>query len=102
MDAQGGDNIDVIIGFFELLAEDQQRRKIGDERHYFVSDPGLRTFKKFQGIRAGLVFPGTRIQQAALIWRQTPRALMGSLLAANGFVLPPDLIQIGSCTVLRA
>ena len=100
MDYQGGDNIDLIETFFDALVTDAKQRELLCDEYYFVSDSALRTFKRFQCINPDLEFPGYRIEQAHLIWRQTSRAVLRWLLEANGATLPPDLIQTGPFTII--
>jgi hypothetical protein len=61
---------------------------ISDDFYHFT-DQLLAKFKRFQGLNHVLEFPGTRLEQAALIWRQTPRGLLNAILKANGASLPP-------------
>jgi hypothetical protein len=102
MDAQAGENIDLLASLFAALCEDARRRSLASDSYYYVSNSALRTFKNFQGISPDLPFPGSRVEQAYLIWRQTPRAVLKYLLEANGIALPPNLIQLGPITALRA
>jgi hypothetical protein len=95
MDAEGGDDNDLITEYFSILVEDAKHRHMLCDEFYFISDDALRVFKRFQSIREDLEFPGCRLEQAYLIWRQTPRATLHSLLSANGFELPDDFIQTG-------
>jgi hypothetical protein len=100
MDAEGGDNIDLTACFFNALAEDARTRELLCDEYYFLSDSALCTFKRFQCINLDLDFPGYRIEQAYLIWRQTSRSVLRLLLEANGATLPPDLIQRDQFTVI--
>ena len=100
MDAEGGDNIDLTACFFNALVEDARKRDLLCDEYYFLSDSALRTFKRFQCINPDLKFPGYRVEQAYLIWRQTSRAVLRLLLEANGAKLPPDFIQTGPFTVI--
>jgi hypothetical protein len=100
MDAQGGDNVDVVAVLFHALAVDGRQRGQLDDTYYYISDSALRTFKNFQCIDPDLQFPGYRVEQAHLIWRQTSRAVMRWLLRLTGYVLPEGLIQYGGVTIL--
>jgi len=100
MDSEGGDNIDLAAAFFSALCEDGKKRELLCDEYYFVSDPALCTFKRFQCIDLDLEFPGYRVEQAYLIWRQTSRAMLRCLVEANGVTLSPDLIQTGPFTVI--
>jgi hypothetical protein len=72
MDSEGGDDNDVITHYFGLLLTDATERNLLREDFYFLHDRVLETFKKLQGLDPELVFPGTPLEQAYLIWRQTP------------------------------
>ena len=100
MDAEGGDNIDLTAAFFYALGEDARQRELLCDHYYFISDYALDTFKRFQCINQELEFPGYRVEQAYLIWRQTSRPVLRCLLEANGATLPPDLIQTGPFTII--
>jgi hypothetical protein len=100
MDYEGGDNIDLAAAFFNALGEDAKARGLLCDEYYYVSDSALRTFKRFQCIDPDLEFPGYRVEQAYLIWRQTSRAVLRLLLEANSATLPPDLIQTGPSTII--
>ena len=67
---EGGDNIDLTACFFNALVEDARKRDLLCDEYYFLSDSALRTFKRFQCINPDLKFPGYRVEQAYLIWRQ--------------------------------
>lgn len=95
MDAEGGENIERMVELLGCLASDAQERGILCDKYYYLSDQYLRTCKRFQGISEGTEFPGTRLEQAYWIWRQTPREMLRALLSANGFELPEDFIQTG-------
>lgn len=100
MDAQGGENIDKMARLLGCLASNAQERRILCDEYYFLSDEYLSTCKSFQGLGGELVFPGTRLEQAYWIWRQTPRHPLSAILAANGVKLPSDFIQLGPFTWL--
>ena len=100
MDEEGGDNIDLSAAFFYALGADAKERDLLCDKYYFISDYALGTFKYFQCIDQTLEFPGHRVEQAYLIWRQTSRAVLRSLVEANGATLPSDLIQIGEVTII--
>lgn len=100
MDAQGGENIEEMIELLGYLASDAQGRGILCDKYYFLSDQYLNTCKNFQAIEDGIEFPGTRLEQAYWIWRQTPRHLLRAILSANGVELPPNFVQRGPITWL--
>lgn len=100
MDAQGGENIERMIELLGYLVSDAQERGMLCDQYYFLSDQYLNTCKNFQGIDNGTHFPGTRLEQAYWIWRQTPRQVLRAILSANGMELPPDFVQRGPITWL--
>lgn len=100
MDAEGGEDIELLWSYFCLLIEDAKRRSLLRDDFYYFTDQLLAKFKLFQSLDYDLVFPGTRLEQAALIWRQTPRCTMNAILEANGFPpVPRDFIQTGPIAV---
>jgi len=101
MDYQGGESIDLMISLFSELASDARSRGTLRDDFYFISDGALRTFKNFQAIPVDLAVPGARIEQAYLIWRQTPRSTLNLFARALGFELPQDFIQLGPFAVLE-
>lgn len=95
MDLQGGEKIELMMDAYRLLLENAKERGTLCDDFYFVGDQMLRSFKKMQGFNPDTVFPGCRLEQAFLIWRQTPRAILHALMRANGFELPEDFVQTG-------
>jgi hypothetical protein len=98
MDAEGGEKIERMIDLLGYLASDASDRGILCDKYYYLSDQYLVTCKRFQGIDEDLQFPGTRLEQAYWIWRQTPRAALKAILEANGFSTPSNFIQLGPLT----
>jgi len=88
MDGQGGEKIDIMEDLYGRLFVDGERRGLLDSNYYYLSDSVLAKFKMFQGFDWSTPFPGSRIEQAYLIWRQSPKGITDAILAANGF---PDL-----------
>lgn len=84
MDMQGGEKIDILCNLFYLLIDDARSRKILGDEFYFLSDHTIQVFKRLQGFAFQTDFPGCRLEQAALIWHQTPLAQRNALLLANG------------------
>ncbi|WP_461602316.1 HNH endonuclease [Aeromonas rivipollensis] len=99
MDAEGGEDIELLTEFFWRLLTDAKERNLLRDDFYFLSDHALGAFKITQGFAPHTPFPGGRLEQAYLIWRQTPRGMLDAVLAANGFALPPGFIQQGHLTV---
>jgi hypothetical protein len=99
MDAEGGEKIELLTALYKVLLTDARSRGALRDDFYYLSEQLLQKFKLFQSIDPMLPFPGTRLEQAYLIWRQTPRGMMQAILSANGFTLPPDFIQQGELTV---
>lgn len=100
MDAQGGENIDLLTRFFGALISDAKRRNMLNDEYYYLSDEVLMKFKAFQSISVDLTFPGSRLEQAFLIWRQTPRRTLSAMLQALGYSLPDNFIQTGPFSVI--
>src|SRR5688572_12778612 len=48
MDAQGGENIDLMMSLYRALAEDAIERSQRRSDYYFLDDQVLNTFKRFQ------------------------------------------------------
>ncbi|WP_115007151.1 HNH endonuclease [Xanthomonas campestris] len=101
MDAEGGENIERMVELIGLLASDAEERGILSDQYYYLSDNYLRACKNFQSIDADIDFPGTRLEQAYWIWRQTPRSMLRALKQANGFDLPRNFIQLGPVSIFR-
>jgi len=99
MDAEGGEDIELLNEFFWRLLGDARERNLLRDDFYFLSDRALQTFKLAQGFDPGTPFPGMRLEQAYLIWRQTPRGVLNAILSTNGFALPSNFIQQGELTV---
>lgn len=85
MDAQGGEKIEVLCSLYSLLAEDARKRHLLRDDLYFLSDSVLAKFKLLQGFDPFTPFPGLRIEQASLIWKQCPLNIRNAILSANGF-----------------
>jgi hypothetical protein len=96
MDAEGGEKIELMMDLFRLLAQDAHTRGLVRDDYYFLSDQLLDSFKKFQDLPLEMRFPGMRVAQAYLIWRQTPRRMLNAILEANGLALPNNFVQRGS------
>jgi hypothetical protein len=98
MDAEGGENIELLAALYAALRADAAARGLLRDDFYFFSDGTLETFKRFQGFGSEHTFPGTRLEQAELIWRGSPLQVMRAILEANGFgptVLPEILALRG-------
>jgi hypothetical protein len=102
MDAEGGEDIELLWSYFCILIDDARDRSLlHREDFYYFSDQLLMKFKLFQSLDYDLPIPGTRLEQAALIWRQTSRCTMNAILEANGFPpVPRDFIQTGPIAVM--
>lgn len=99
MDTEGGEQIELLTALYWALLTDARNRNMLCDDYYHLSDLLLQKFKLFQSIDPFLRFPGLKLEQAFLIWRQTPRNMMRALLSANGFTLPSDFIQQGELTI---
>lgn len=93
MDAQGGEKIDLFIGYLGALVIDSHRRNLLGEHLYYYSDKALEAFKKIQGIPDAAKFEGRRIEQAYQIWNQTPRGMFEAILGSVGVTVPEDYTQ---------
>lgn len=82
MDAEGGENIDLLTEFFGRLLEDAKRRSILRDDFYFLSDEVLTKFKLAQGFEPDSYFYGFRIEQAFAIWNQCPQNTWVAMLKA--------------------
>ena len=98
MDAEGGENIELMVELLGYLAADAFERGILSNKYYFLSDRYIETCKKFQGIEKIVQFPGTRLEQAFWIWRQSPREVIRALFLSNGVDIPENFIQLGPIT----
>jgi len=99
MDDQGGENLNLAMELFHLLLFDARDRGMLRDDFYYLTELMLQKFKVAQSIDPFLQFPGRPLEQAYLIWRQTPRKMVNALLEANGFSLPDDFIQRGPLTL---
>jgi hypothetical protein len=90
MDAQGGEKINGMERLYAILAIDAAEREILRDDFYFLSDEVLAAFKRFQGFPPTSEFPGSRIEQAHLIWAQSPFSMRAAIANANGFSLAPE------------
>ncbi|MFC3625187.1 HNH endonuclease [Vogesella amnigena] len=95
MDAQGGEKIEEICALYGILSEDASIRGNINDNFYYISDSVLAIFKKLQGFSPDVKFPGERIQQAYLIWRQSPNELLNAVFVANGLIPRTDPILPG-------
>lgn len=101
MDAQGGEKIDTMERLYGALCEDAKERGSGREDYYFLSDSVLARFKMFQGFDSDAEFPGTRIEQAFLIWRASSQHTLRALLATKVVRLHPRQRPIGTTGFLN-
>lgn len=83
MDAQGGEKIESLTAMYGMLFSDAIERNLPLEQYYFLSDTVLSRFKLFQGYDPLTCFPGSRIEQASLIWNACPLNVRNALIEAN-------------------
>ena len=102
MDAEGGEDIELLAEFFSRLLVDAKERELLRDDFYFLGERTLGSFKIAQGFEPDVPFPGNRLEQAVLIWRQTPRHVRDALWAAQGFAVPRNFIQLGSITIFTS
>lgn len=98
-DFQNGEKIELMMAYYGILMLDAQRSGQLSDDYYYLSDGLLRSFKSMQGFDHSHEFPGTRLEQAYLIWRQCPKQLRDALFQANGIKIPDDFIQTGEISV---
>ena len=90
------------LRFFYALMSDAEPRNILRDDFYYLSDQTISKFKMFQGFDPYFLFSGKRLEQAYLIWQQTPQPMLSSIIQANGFHLPENFYSNnGSSMVLR-
>jgi len=95
MDAQGGEKIETLCALFGLLVSDARERKVLCNELYYLSNKVLSKFKMLQGFDPFTEFPGFRLEQAHLIWLQSPLQLRNAILEANGLPILSDPIFPG-------
>jgi hypothetical protein len=82
MDAEGGENIDLMTEFFGRLLADAKRRQLLRDDFYFLSDQVLAKFKLAQSFEPDYRFPGNRLEQAFMIWNQCPQNTLTAMIMA--------------------
>lgn len=83
MDEQGGEKIELLAELYRLLFEDAVKRKLLRDDYYYLSDNVLWTFENFQG--CGPEVEGMScLEQAVVIWNQSPRSMRDAIPRANG------------------
>jgi len=100
MDAQGGEKIELMSELLGYLAFDAKERGLLSDHYYYLSDGYLSVCKQFQGLPSHQTFPGTRLEQAYWIWKQTPRETLQAILRENGLELPKNFIQVGPISII--
>ncbi|QPL47699.1 HNH endonuclease [Halomonas sp. A40-4] len=85
MDAQGGEKIEIMAGLYGDLLEHALRHGQLYEEFYYLSEKTLAVFKRLQGFEAASTIQGPRLQQACIIWQQSPLQIRNAILEANGF-----------------
>lgn len=102
MDAEGGEKIDLLTGLLHALLNDAQDRAAFREEHYQFDDQALHTFKKFQSIPPLTQFEGGSLEQAYVIWSQTPRRTLKAMLGSVGVRIPDDYVQTDQFTTFES
>lgn len=95
MDAQGGEKIDAMERLYYILLTDATERGLTDSRYYFLNEKVLSYFKELQGFKRTIEFPGSPLEQAYMIWRQSPGLVVQALTRANGISFPEGPILPG-------
>lgn len=101
MDAEGGENIDLMTGMFGALVHDACARQIQLSPFYDFDEIAIAGFKRIQGLDANLQFSGTPIEQAYDIWCQTPRQMLEAMMGAVGVKLPERYVQDETISFLK-
>lgn len=83
MDAEGGEQIELMVSLFVALRDDARSRDILNDRYYFLHPVMLNTFKRLQGFPESKFFAGTPLEQACQIWMAPPQQLVAALVRAN-------------------
>lgn len=100
MDAQNGEKLSYMERLYCILAQDAKARALLRDDFYFLSDQVLAKFKLFQGFEWQTPFPGSRVEQAYLIWAQGGLNTRRALCEANGFPAYNGPILPGSSVVV--
>jgi len=100
MDAENGEKIELLTDCFDLLLSDARTRGTLRDDFYFLDDQVLAKCKMLQDFDPFTPVPGYRLEQAVLIWKQSPKNVRDAILKANGFLLPDNfLIPSGSAVI---
>ncbi|WP_219916618.1 hypothetical protein [Cupriavidus pinatubonensis] len=91
-----------MTGMFGALLVDAQRRRFPLEPFYAISKAALLAFKRIQGIPDDSPVPGTSLEQAYMIWNQTPRGMFEAILASVGVSVSDDYLQRDLITVYQS
>jgi hypothetical protein len=100
MDAQGGEKIAYMERLYYVLATDAEERGLLRDDFYFISDEVLSRFKTLQEFESSTPFPGSRVQQAYLIWAQCTLSMRKSIAGANGFSMTSEPILPGEADIV--
>jgi len=100
MDAQGGEKIELLMGFYRALAVDAMRHEYCNADWYYLSARTLNTFKRHQSLPESVTFGGLPVEQAFWIWRQPPHSTFRAILEANGLNLPYGFTMRPSVNVI--
>lgn len=83
MDAQGGEKIELLAELYWRLAISSRSRPNFNDAYYYLGPQVLAKFKLFQGYAWDHPLRGSRIEQAAFIWRGMPVNIVSALIKAN-------------------
>jgi hypothetical protein len=100
MDAQGGEKIAYMERMYCILSNDAAERGMLRDEFYFLSDDVLARFKRLQQFGPATQFPGSRVQQAYLIWAQCSLGLRKDLAEVNGFPMTSQPILPGEAYIV--
>lgn len=93
MDAERGEKIELLADLYWQLSAASTRKSDSDPAYYYLSTQVLAKFKMLQGYEWDHEIRGSRIEQAAYIWRGVPVSTAYALIKANlpsSMLRPPD------------
>lgn len=100
MDAQGGEKLADMERMYAVLSTDAKERGIQRDDFYFLSDNVLGIYKKLQRFEPAAIFPGSRVEQAYLIWAQSSLQRRNAIAEANGFPMTSEPILPGGAYIV--
>ncbi|MGY0714396.1 hypothetical protein [Azospirillum argentinense] len=89
MNAEGGDDADLIAENLFLSIKNAKINNILYEKYYYLCDILFEKSEYFQGVDLKHAPEGTRIEQIFYLWRQCPPKMYRAVMEANGLSLEP-------------